>query len=64
MSTGGYYLPNGTYFDWWTKNTTLMYNKRRACLEDLDIQAGPYRDTPDSSPRYVSTSRAVQGFLS
>jgi len=50
---GGYYLPNGTYFDWWTKNTTLMYNKRRACLEDLDIQAGPYRDTPDSAPRYI-----------
>ena len=53
-NTGGYYLPNGTYFDWWTKNTTLQYNKRRACLEDLDIQAGPYQLTPDSPKQYVS----------
>jgi len=50
---GGYYLKNGTYFDWWSKNTTLNYNKKRACLEDLDIQAGPYVETPNSQPKYV-----------
>ncbi|XP_067944165.1 endothelin-converting enzyme homolog [Watersipora subatra] len=50
---GGYYFPNGSYHDWWTKNTTTMYNKRRACFESLTIQAGPYKVDPDSPLIYV-----------
>ena len=45
---GGYYLPNGTFFDWWTANTTLKYNERRRCIEEMNITAGPYHPTPES----------------
>ncbi|XP_074652410.1 endothelin-converting enzyme 1-like isoform X2 [Tubulanus polymorphus] len=31
---GGYYLPNGSFVDWWSKQSTKNYNKEKKCVVD------------------------------
>ena len=43
--SGGYYAPNGSVVDWWSRNTTSNFLTTRQCLIDYynTIEAGPYR---------------------